>query len=196
MTRMRLRSATVHHVGGAARAHNARHRWSDRRGLLLILEADGALGLGEASPLPGYSPDSLDEAGGELRAIVENIHTAPDDLDAIAALSAPLASPAARFALETALLDLAARSQGVPLHRRLRPGPAPAVARSGLLQESTPRALDAEALARRAEGLRHLKLKVGAGPVEDDVERVRRLRETLGSGVSLRLDANGSWTLD
>jgi muconate cycloisomerase len=44
----------------------------------------------------------------------------------------------------------------------------------------------------RAVGLRHVKLKVG---FDDDAMRVAAVREALGSEVSLRLDANGGWTL-
>ncbi len=192
---MRLRSSSIHRIGGAASApvRNARQRWSDRCGLLVALEIDGGLGLGEASPLPGYSIDTIDEAEASLRAAVAGIEKLPGTVDEIAALAAPIVSPTARFALETALLDLQARSQACPVHRLVRPGPPPVVARSGLLQEESPRALDAEALAARQRGLVHLKLKVGGGAIEDDIARVKRLRYLLGGEVSLRLDANGAW---
>ena len=42
-------------------------------------------------------------------------------------------------------------------------------------------------------GLRHLKLKVGG---DDDVARVRAVRGAVGPDVSLRLDANGAWSLE
>ena len=44
----------------------------------------------------------------------------------------------------------------------------------------------------RAVGLGHVKLKVG---FDDDLARVSAVRQALGPDVSLRLDANGAWSL-
>jgi o-succinylbenzoate synthase len=51
---------------------------------------------------------------------------------------------------------------------------------------------DAARAARRA-GWRCFKLKVGMGSVEEDAQRVRLLRDTLGGDAVIRLDANGAW---
>jgi muconate cycloisomerase len=45
----------------------------------------------------------------------------------------------------------------------------------------------------RAIGLQHVKVKVG---FDDDIERVRAVREALGPEASLRLDANGAWSFE
>ena len=45
-------------------------------------------------------------------------------------------------------------------------------------------------------GGRAVKLKVGSRPVVEDVELTRAVRDTIGDGVGLRLDANRSWTLE
>src|SRR5206468_2344430 len=45
----------------------------------------------------------------------------------------------------------------------------------------------------RAIGMRHVKVKVG---FDDDVARVTAVREALGPGVTLRLDASGAWTFE
>jgi len=50
-----------------------------------------------------------------------------------------------------------------------------------------------EARARTALGHRIFKIKTGVGALADDVTRVRRLRESLGPAVSLRVDANQGW---
>jgi L-alanine-DL-glutamate epimerase-like enolase superfamily enzyme len=78
---------------GAARGR------AERAAVIVELRcANGVLGLGEAAPLPGLSRDTLDDAE---RAIA--------DLDAGGAVAS---SPAAQFALETALLDALGRSTG------------------------------------------------------------------------------------
>jgi o-succinylbenzoate synthase len=102
--------------------------------------------------------------------------------------------PAARFALETALLDLAARRANVSISGRLAGNTArSSLPRSGLL--AGPGDLDG---ARRllAAGLRTLKVKVGIRPFPEELASLRRLREELGPEVALRLDAGGAWTVD
>src|SRR5439155_7333732 len=106
----------------AGPAENERGRGLSRRGLLLrLVDGAGCVGQGEASPLPGYSPDSL----GGCRAALLRVAAWPrPPLDAERPLEPQLrarldaidpALPAARFALETALLDLAAQARGAPL---------------------------------------------------------------------------------
>jgi L-alanine-DL-glutamate epimerase-like enolase superfamily enzyme len=52
----------------------------------------------------------------------------------------------------------------------------------------------ADALAATSVGFRTLKLKVGTEATTAElVERLRALRGVVGSGVRLRLDANGAW---
>jgi muconate cycloisomerase len=53
-------------------------------------------------------------------------------------------------------------------------------------------------VARRmvAEGFRTLKLKVGHDPLEYDLERLRKVREAVGDGIRLTVDANGGWSVN
>ena len=48
------------------------------------------------------------------------------------------------------------------------------------------------ALELVSRGFRRLKLKLG-GPVELDIERVRAVREAVGDGVVITVDANQAW---
>jgi L-alanine-DL-glutamate epimerase-like enolase superfamily enzyme len=48
----------------------------------------------------------------------------------------------------------------------------------------------------REEGFRAIKMKVGRPDWREDVERVRRMREHLGDGFPLMVDANMKWTAD
>jgi L-fuconate dehydratase len=51
------------------------------------------------------------------------------------------------------------------------------------------------ARAAVADGFTHLKVKVGADP-DSDLRRVRIVREAIGPGVELSLDANQAWDVD
>ena len=92
--------------------------------------------------------------------------------------------------IDIALWDLAARRAGQPLWRLLGGAdPEIAVYASGLNPEGPERL----AVARRDEGYRAFKLKVGFG-AERDLANLGGLRETLGPAVRMMADANQGWT--
>jgi D-galactarolactone cycloisomerase len=94
--------------------------------------------------------------------------------------------------VDIALWDLHARRGGEPLWRLLGgASPAVRVYASGLNPDA-PAALGA---ARRDEGHRAFKLKIGFGR-ERDIANVRALRSALGADATLMVDANQAWTLD
>jgi o-succinylbenzoate synthase len=183
------------------RAQDARRHWPERESLLVtVTDAQGRRGIGEASPLPGYSPDTLDAVEAALGGLDASRLQAALELPTRAALGAvsgllPASLPSARMALETAVLDWLGRRAGVPAPVLLggaangtRPlaqllGPAA----SAVIAEDADRAVRA--------GFRNVKLKLGAkGQLQRELEGVQAVRERLGAQVSLRLDANGVLT--
>jgi L-alanine-DL-glutamate epimerase-like enolase superfamily enzyme len=152
--------------------------------------SSGAIGLGEATPLPGRSPDRADDTARAVAALARALPlTLPlrHTLDAAAELAASAAptSPAARFAIETALLDLAARTTGRSLGRLLAARPALAVPLNALVA-STADALDAV-----ARGIACLKIKAH-GSWDVDRRRIESMRDAAPD-AALRVDANQSW---
>lgn len=170
----------------------ARGTWTYRRGWLVKLKtADGRVGFGDCAPLPELHTEDLTTTEQRLRDGF-NAFTGIAPNHAFDRLSSWKKTPAARFALETALLDLLAQAEGVSLSRWLLPNAARVVrvnAALGALDESTAvRAREAV-----AQGYRVLKLKVGVGVPEKEQAQLRALSVTLPPDVTLRLDANGSW---
>src|SRR5262249_22702372 len=110
----------------------------------------------------------------------------------------PCADPAVRFALECALLDLAARARGEPLARVLANGRSPRerVRVNALLRETAPGAAAEEARRARGQGFATVKLKVGAEAPDRDRDRLVAVRAALGPAVQMRIDANGAWSAD
>jgi o-succinylbenzoate synthase len=167
---------------------NANRSWDERAGLLLELSDErGTVGRGEASPLPGYSPDELEACRAALAALPSlSVDLAAPLVPQLAAASALISAelPAARFAVESALLDLAGRRLGAPAHALLgaaRPAP---VALSAAADGEDP---IATARAAWARGIRVVKRKIG--PHDDGV--FARLRSALPE-LGVRLDANRS----
>src|SRR5437667_7186508 len=160
---------------------------------------NGLVGWGEAACLGG--PTWSEESSRSVAATIER-YIAPWIVGREAGEIEPLArelarrvqgNPFARAAVEMALWDLNGRALGVPVHRLLGGRVRDRVPLSGSLAVADPRAEIEEAQTKVAQGHRIFKIKTAARPVAEDVERVRRLRETLGPDVSLRVDANQGW---
>lgn len=172
-----------------------------REGVLLELCDDaGHRGVGEAAPLPGFHREDARRCGALLGAFAQRAPGAGDR--PLAAWRDEAAArlgdaPAARFAAETALLDLAARRRGRPLAALLAPAPRRAVAVSALLSGSEPADLERAAARAVAAGHRAAKLKLRAGPSspawQEELARVAAVRQGLGAGPGLRLDAGAAW---
>lgn len=188
-TRVLALRGAVQGLAGAAR--DAR----ERRSLVLrVADARGGWGQGEASPLPGYSPDNIDAAAAQLARLRPADWPAPDAGDPLGwsnalLAAARLSSPAARFALETAALDWLARERGMTLARLLGAAEAVSAIRVAALVAD----LDA---ARRAlaAGVLDLKIKIdGAAPAAAlALALARAIRAEFGARPRLRFDANRS----
>jgi o-succinylbenzoate synthase len=195
-------TSTLRTVRGrmAAPFASARSRWTEREGLLLTLTDDqGRTGVGEASPLPGFSRDTVAECRSELSALATFPDLDGDLASAVAEASARLEAPAARHALETALFDLAGQRRGEPVWWLLRAASGapkavpPMLPLAGLIQLDDPERSAARARRALARGLRTLKLKIGRNfPAE--LEALQAVRRAVGAGVELRLDANRAWS--
>ena len=162
-----------------------------REGVLLRLEDDaGRVGWGEAAPLPGFSPDTLEAATRVLRAFADDPNAYDRD---DAGLHAAPHSPAARAAIDGARLDLDAQRARLTMARVLAPSAAATVYVNALLTGDPPAVL-ARADAARADGYRAAKLKVGQRSPDEDAALVRAVSACLGPAVALRLDANRAWS--
>jgi muconate cycloisomerase len=97
--------------------------------------------------------------------------------------------PYAKAAVELAAYDLAGKQCGLPVYRLL--GGAirrriPVTHSIGLIGYEE---AEREVAQVVAEGIRTIKIKVGVEP-DRDVEMVRRIRDTVGAGTALCVDAN------
>jgi o-succinylbenzoate synthase len=203
---MRIARKEIARISGslAGKAENARASYTEREGILLRLtDEEGRTGLGEASPLPGYSQDTAAECARTLSDLpVEAIRPRlPEEpletwLESATRLVDPQ-TPAARFALETALLDLAAQEERVSIAELLRGGPPDRpVPLAALVQEDEPAAAVEEVARILERKIFTIKIKIGRrGQFERELERVREVRRAFGSACRLRLDANGAWDL-
>lgn len=168
--------------------------------VLRLTRTDGTTGLGEASPLPGYSIDSIEEAGDELRRLADGpVRADPlaSPLDLLTAVFAahPVGCPSSRFALETALLDWLGRTRGVPVHEILAgKTPRQPIPIADLVPDRDCASWRARADALLADGATHLKFKIGLD-LDAELNALGAIRRAH-PGIPLRADANRRIALD
>jgi len=170
-----------------------------REGFLVGIDVEGedapAPGVGEATPLPGWT-ESLSACESALRGVRTGEDT--DELtDAVADID-PAVNPAARHGLALALADAKARDADWSLSARLAAehglsAPVDSVPVNATIGDGSPAATAREAEQAVAGGFGCVKLKLGVRDLEGDIDRLRSVRERVGDGVTLRADANGAW---
>jgi len=165
--------------------------------LVKVHTDEGLVGLGEVSATPRWSGEDQFTAAHFIETQLQP-QVAGEDPTAVERLTARLgralaANPFTRAGIEMALWDLLGKAAGMPLYRLL----------GGPVRESVPTKWSisgveperAAEIARWAcgEGFRAMKVKVGLDP-DEDVARVRAVREAVGPAVRLGVDANGGWS--
>lgn len=197
--------------------HHAAHARTEADPLVVEVElGDGTLGYGETLPRPYVSGETLASVIATIHGpLAEDLVTfAPtrfaealeriDGLPMVDATGAVMT--AARAGVELALLDAYSRSFERPISDTVGwlglpgfgpPGSVRQVCYSGVVSGQEVSSIPLSVKKMRWFGLRDFKLKVG---FPDDVERVRTAARALGDllkgNLTLRLDANGGWTLD
>ncbi|MCS6808368.1 MAG: o-succinylbenzoate synthase [Bacteroidota bacterium] len=146
-----------------------------REGLVLILtDAEGRTGIGEIAPLAGLHTETLDTAQWQVCAWIKG------------ELHHPVL-PSVQCGLEMALWSLENQPYSRVYHR-LQPVNALLVGNRDTILRSTEEAV--------RSGYTTFKLKVGRSSLEEDVARVHAIRQYIGKTMTLRLDANRSWSLE
>jgi L-alanine-DL-glutamate epimerase-like enolase superfamily enzyme len=100
--------------------------------------------------------------------------------------------PQALTAIDLALWDLAGRRAGAPVWQLLGSTASVAVPVNYTISAEDRSGAAREASLAREAGFTCLKLKVGVG---DDAGRLAAVRAAGGSGMDIRLDANGAWSV-
>lgn len=98
------------------------------------------------------------------------------------------------FAEECAQLDLAAQRAGVNLATWLSGEPAAQSLTVNAVLGSVFSLEPVTIASAIAAGFRILKLKVGIGPVADEIRQLQILSSSLPAGIRWRLDANTAWS--
>jgi o-succinylbenzoate synthase len=149
--------------------------WRAREGLYVRAGPPGGpQRYGEASPIPSFGPESVDDGEAFCRSLGESV-----DGQALARAPAELGS------LRNALACAMGEEPGAPLRRSLGVAALLPAGRAAL----------AEARGRAEAGFRVFKWKVGVGAADDEMALLDDLLACLPASSRIRLDANGAWSL-
>lgn len=171
---------------------------SETTNIFIRIETNGGLnGFGCAAPDLGVTGERADETAATLAGPVSEELKGSDCLRPARILEQvrPLlkSRPSAMAAVDMALYDLMGQAAGLPLWRMLG-GYRDRMRTSitiGILSEADT-VQHARAFVER--GFRCLKIKGGVN-VDEDVERVIKVREAVGKQIELRFDANQGYTV-
>jgi L-alanine-DL-glutamate epimerase-like enolase superfamily enzyme len=163
--------------------------------IVVLGDADGVSGYGEAAPLPSYDGPAMETVIAAL-ASYESVVAAWDGDAGVQLLDACRAAtdvPVALAAVEMALWDRAGRRAGKPVAALLTDAPATSVAVNATIAALDRATAAREAAAATRAGFPCVKVKVGTG---DDAGRVAAVRAAAGPDLALRVDANGAWDVE
>ena len=167
--------------------------------LVKIKTRRGLVGYGEASTLQG--PTWSEECAEGIKLIIDK-YIAPLLQDENPYRVGPLmelldsrvrGNHFAKAAVEFALFDLLGKSLGQPVYSLLGGAYRDRVPLSWSLASGSLEKDLEEAREKMSQGWRIFKLKAGSRPFEEDVHRIKVLRQELGDSVSLRVDVNQGW---
>ncbi len=161
-----------------------------------LIDDEGRIGWGEASPSRRVTGESEDTILAAMNALVPliikedpmNVERIEEKLS-----KAILGNTAAKLALEMAAFDLKGKILGVRV-RDLLGGYTDRVETDFTIGIMPPEEMASDAVKHVESGFRILKLKVGTD-VNEDIARVKAVRDAVGGGVRIRIDANQGWSL-
>ncbi|MCM3638660.1 dipeptide epimerase [Sporosarcina luteola] len=157
---------------------------------------DGRTGWGEAPPTHVITGDSLGSITYTIEEVIAPLMLGKDlrNREEVFRLlkRSIVRNTSAKAAVDMAIHDLLGQSAGMPLFQLL------GGFRSEIETDFTVSVNDAAEMADDAEryiaeGFNVLKVKVGIGDISEDIGRIRAIRERVGAGPKIRLDANQGW---
>lgn len=199
---MALERATVHRLavpmaGSFASAHHRNFR--EMASTLVMLEGDGAVGLGTADATPGYSVQTHDEIVASLRDdLLPRVLAAdpPNPNQFLDILAEVPDAPNAKCALEVAFLDWDGRRTDRAVVDSLCGARRTDIPLNGWVGIDDPEIMAEDARRWRDEGYTSLKIKL-SGDADVDVERVAAVCAAVADdGVAVRADVNAGYDVE
>jgi len=164
--------------------------------LIKVYTDTGLVGFGEACPFPPITGETQDTNLSMARSVRDMlIGRNPLAIESLVAEMGPIAhsNPSVVAAYDMAMFDILGKAAGLPVFRLLG-GDKTSFETDITTGIDTPDAMAAEAKKYADNGYKNLKVKVGLDP-DEDVSRIKAVREAIGPDIRLRIDANQGWSV-
>jgi L-alanine-DL-glutamate epimerase-like enolase superfamily enzyme len=165
-------------------------------GFILEVDADGVTGIGGTAAHP--SNISGDKLEAELRGPVRAALLGGDPVDANAireSMRKANLHTRSFIAADLALYDLTGKLGNLPCYALWGGRVRSRVKIVRMVGIKTPPELESAVGALVDQRITHLKVKVGTG-IQEDVARIRALRQAFGQSIWIGIDGNGAYNVD
>ena len=164
--------------------------------VVIIRTMNGCTGYGECSPYMTINGESVDTCYivGQYFAKVLKSKPALDIAGCITAMDKTIyGNSSIKSAFDIALHDIAAQHAGLPLYKFLGGEKNKILETDMTVSIGDPQKMAADARRFKDEGFPAIKVKLGSTK-DDDVARIKAIREAIGMEHPLRIDANQGWS--
>jgi L-alanine-DL-glutamate epimerase-like enolase superfamily enzyme len=164
--------------------------------VIVVIRTDRKItGFGECSPFLSINGESMETAfvvAGYLAKPLLNKN--PLETESLSALMDRIiyGNSSIKSAFDIALHDIAAQHAGLPLYAWLGGSNDKKLATDYTVSLGPSAKMAADAVRIKNAGFPVIKVKLGDSPGKD-IERIRLIRDAVGIGIPLRIDANQGW---
>jgi len=160
---------------------------------------EGIVGVGEASPLPEYSDETQEGIIIALRKFLIPAILNEDPLNIagiLARMDAAISGHTfAKTAIDIALWDIAGKATKSPAYQLLGGLCREKISLTWCIGMGAMKDMVREAVDSVEKGFPTIKMKIGKDP-EKDLQNVAAVRDAIGEGYKIRVDANQGYTRD
>ena len=183
---IRLKDPFITSLGALTAAENI---------IVVIRTNNGITGFGECSPfmtINGESADTCFIVGEYLAKVL--LHCNPLEIAHCSAVmdACIYGNSSIKSAFDIALYDIASQNAGLPLYKFLNGNNKRKIITDYTVSIGEPDKMAADAAKILENGFQIIKVKLGGLP-SDDVQRIKAIREVVGSDIPIRIDANQGW---
>jgi L-Ala-D/L-Glu epimerase len=168
--------------------------------VIRVTDSDGAVGVSSIDPPNrALSPNSAVDLVAALQEIVAPALIGEDPVNVNRIMEVALMltpeQPGCAAGVELACIELNCRRQGIAFHEYLGGAIEDKVLFNGWVGQLSPEEAAADARDFVDAGFKSMKIKVG-NVVAEDSARVMAVRDAVGPGINLRMDANQQCSID
>jgi L-alanine-DL-glutamate epimerase-like enolase superfamily enzyme len=163
-----------------------------------ITTDSGIVGYGECSPFRTIHGETA-ETCLVVGKLISEILTGKDALDiegnVLLMDKLIFGNTSIKSAFDIALYDIASQNAGMPLYQYLGGANNKELFTDYTVSLSTKEKMVLDAVKIKSEGFPVIKVKLG-GEANEDIERMKAIRQAVGDQIPIRIDANQGWSFE